>query len=251
MFETIFYQPILNLLILLYNIIPGHDLGIVIIVFSVIIKVALYPLSKKALESQKSLQEIQPKLEEIKKKYKDDREALGKETLELYKREKINPFSSCLPLLIQLPFLFAVFKVFRDGFGEGSLNLLYSFIPSPEHINTLSLGFFELANPHNIVLAVLAGGSQFYQTKMMMARQPKKEKSATPSQQEDFAAAMNKQMLYMMPLLTAFFAYSFPSGLALYWFMTTLLTIAQQYIIFNSSKKKEAEVEVLPPDSVK
>jgi len=244
MFETIFYQPVLNLMVLLYDIIPGHDLGIVIIVFSIIIKLLLYPLSKKALEGQKALQSIQPKLEEIKQKYKDDREALGKAQLELYKEEKINPFSSCLPLLIQLPFLYAVFRVFRNGFANGSLDLVYSFIPQPEHINTLSLGFFELSNPNNIILAVLAGVAQFYQGKMMMAKQAKKDNNANSNQAEDFAQAMNKQMMFMMPLLTAFFAYSFPSGLALYWFMTTLLTIIQQYIIFNTKKK---EVEIIPP----
>lgn len=244
MFETFFYQPVLNLLVFLYNIVPGNDLGVAIILLTIIIKALLYPLSKKSIESQKSLSEIQPEVDEIKRKYKDNREALGRETLELYKRKKINPFSSCLPLLIQLPFLFAVFKVFNNGFANGSLDLVYSFITRPEHINTLSLGFFELSAPHNIVLAVLAAYSQYYQTKMMMARKPTVE-NPNKGQAEDFAAIMNKQMLYMMPVLTGFFAYSFPSGLALYWFVTTLLTIAQQKFLFKNSKK--TEVEIIPP----
>lgn len=245
MFETLFYQPVLNLLVVLYDVIPGNDLGIAIILLTIIIKLLLYPLSKKSIESQKKLNEIQPEIEEIKKKHKNDREALGRETLELYKRRKINPFSSCLPLLIQLPFLFAVFRVFRNGLANGSLNLVYSFIPRPDHIKTLSLGVFELSAPHNIVLALLAGLSQFYQTKMMMARKPATPKPANENT-EDFTAIMNKQMLYMMPVFTGFVAYSFPSGLALYWFVTTLLTILQQAYMFRKSKN-EGTVEIIPP----
>ena len=250
MFETLFYQPVLNLLIFLYNIVPGNDLGIAIILLTVTIKVILFPLSKKAIESQKGLQEIQPEIEEIKKKHKDNREELGKATLELYKRKKINPFSSCLPLLIQLPFLFAVFRVFQNGFGEESLNLVYSFITPPEHISTLSLGFFELAKTHNILLAGLAGFALYYQTKMMMDRRPAPTKPINKNKPgaEDMMTMMNKQMLYVMPAFTAFISYSFPAGLALYWFVTTLLTIFQQQYLFQTIDNKP-KVEVLPPGS--
>jgi len=250
MFETFFYQPILNLLVFLYNIVPGNDLGIAIVLLTIIIKTVMFPLSKKAIESQKGLQEIQPEIEAIKKEHKDNREALGKATLELYKKKKINPFSSCLPLLVQLPFLFAVFQVFRDGFGEGSLDLVYSFIARPEHINTLSLGFFELSNPHNILLSGAAGIALYFQTKMMMARRPtsKTPNKTDKSGQEDMMAMMNKQMLYVMPFFTAFISYSFPSGLALYWFLTTLLTIAQQHYLFRDTSRKDGgiEIEIIP-----
>ena len=257
MFETIFYQPVLNLLIFLYNIVPGNDLGVAIVLLTIIIKLALFPLSKKAIESQKGLQEIQPEIEAIKKEHKKDREALGKATLELYKRKKINPFSSCLPLLVQLPFLFAVFKVFRNGFGEGSLDLVYSFIARPEHINTLSLGVFELSAPHNVFLAAAAGIALYFQTKMMMARKPAPKvpvKTDKPGQ-EDMMAMMNKQMLYVMPVFTVFISYSFPSGLAMYWFLTTLLTIVQQHYLFKNDKVKvknsDTEMEILPADKEK
>ncbi len=249
MFELLFYQPVLNLLVFLYDVVPGNDLGVAIIFLTIVIKLLLYPLSRKSIESQKKINEIQPEIEEIKKKYKDNREALGRETLELYRRKKINPFSSCLPLLIQLPFLFAVFKVFNNGFANNSLDLVYPFIQRPEFINTLSLGIFELSAPHNIILALLAGYSQFYQTKMMMARKPKDNKPTSAGQEEDFAAIMNKQMLYMMPVLTAFFAYSFPAGLAFYWFLTTLLTILQQAYVFK--KTEETVVEIIPPKELK
>ncbi|MCK5211168.1 membrane protein insertase YidC, partial [Candidatus Parcubacteria bacterium] len=112
MFQTFFYQPVLNLLVFLYNIVPGNDLGIAIILLTVVIKLLLLPLSKKSIKSQKALQDLQPQTEELKKKFKDNKEAMSKAMLELYKKNKVNPFSSCLPLIVQLPFLFAVFRVF-------------------------------------------------------------------------------------------------------------------------------------------
>ena len=161
-FYVVFYQPILNLLIFFYNIIPGHSIGLAIIIMTVLIKLFLWPLSKQSIKSQKSLQDLQPKVDELKKKYANNKEAMGKEMIELYKKEKVNPFSSCLPLLIQLPFFWAVFLVFRDGLSGKSLNLVYSFIDQPAAINSIFLGIIDLAKP-NVILAVLAGLAQFCQ----------------------------------------------------------------------------------------
>jgi len=232
-FNIVFYQPILNLLVFLYNIVPGHDIGLAIIIMTVIIKLILLPLSKQSIKSQKSLQELQPKIDEIKKKYADNKEEQGRAMMQLYKQNKVNPFSSCLPLLIQLPFLWAVFMVFRAGLSGQSLNLVYSFIYRPESINTISLGFINLAKS-NVVLAVLAGLAQFWQAKMMATKRP--EVKGSDAKDEDMMAIMNKQMVYMMPALTVFIGLSFPGGLALYWLVTTLLTALQQLYLF---KKKE------------
>lgn len=232
-FNIIFYQPILNLLVFLYNIVPGHDIGLAIIIMTVIIKLILLPLSKQSINSQKSLQELQPRIDEIKKKYADNKEEQGRAMMQLYKQEKVNPFSSCLPLLIQLPFLWAVFMVFRDGLSGQSLSLVYSFIYQPEIINTTSLGFINLAKP-NVILAILAGLAQFWQAKMMITKRP--EVRSSGAKDEDMMAIMNKQMLYIMPALTVFIGLSFPGGLALYWLVTTLLTALQQLYLF---KKKE------------
>ncbi len=233
-FNLIFYQPILNLLIFLYNIIPGHDIGLAIIIMTVIIKLVLLPLSKQSIKSQKSLQELQPKIEEIKKKYANNKEEQGRAMMQLYKEEKVNPFSSCLPLLIQLPFLWAVFMVFRDGLSGHYLNFVYSFVYRPETINTISFGFIDLAKP-NVVLAVLAGLAQFWQAKMMTTKRPEVKNEA--SKDEDMMAMMNKQMLYIMPALTVFIGLSFPGGLALYWLITTVLTALQQLYLFKQKEK--------------
>lgn len=229
-FHTIFYEPILNLLVFLYNIIPGHDIGIAIILMTVIIKAILLPLSKQSIKSQKSLQNLQPKIDELKKKYAGNKEELGRAMMQLYKEEKVNPFSSCLPLLIQLPFLWAVFIVFRDGLSNQALNGIYSFIARPEAINPISLGLVDLSKP-NIVLAVLAGAAQFWQAKMMVTRRP--EVKGPGSKDEDMMAMMNKQMIYMMPILTVVIGMTFPGGLALYWLVTTILTALQQLYLFK------------------
>ena len=234
-FETLFYQPILNLLVYLYNIVPGNDLGIAIIFLTVVIKMVLWPLSRQAIESQKKLQELQPEMEKIKKEHKDNKEELGRAMMALYKEKSINPFSSCLPLLIQLPFFFAVFKVFRDGFENGSLDLVYSFVTKPELINSISLGFVNLSNP-NAVIALAAGGAQYWQAKMTLSKKP--ATPADPNKAPDMTEMMNKQMLYFMPLLTIFIGFTLPGGLSLYWLTTTLLTVLQQHYIFKGKTVK-------------
>ncbi len=238
MYQTFFYQPILNLVIFLYNIVPGHDLGVAIILLTVIIKLVLYPLSKQSLKSQKSLQELQPKIEEIKAKFKDEKEKMSRAMMDLYKTNKVNPFSSCLPLLIQLPFLIAVFRVFQNGFDGGQLDLLYSFVERPETINYISFNFLNLAEK-NYVIAILAGVAQFWQTKMMVTKQAPVK--APGAKDENMMAVMNKQMTYMMPIFTVFIAWSFPAGLGLYWLVTTILTGLQQMFLFKKSNFKRME----------
>ena len=233
-FRVIFYEPILNLLVFLYNIIPGHDIGLAIIAMTVIIKLVLLPLSKQSIKSQKALQLLQPKINELKKKYANNKEELGKAMMQLYKEEKVNPFSSCLPLLIQLPFLWAVFMVFRDGLSNHALTNIYSFIAQPGVINPLSMGIVDLSKP-NIYLAILAGAAQFWQSKMMVTKRP--EIKTAGAKDEDMMAMMNKQMVYMMPVLTVIIGMTFPGGLALYWLVTTVLTAVQQLYLFKKKDK--------------
>jgi YidC/Oxa1 family membrane protein insertase len=242
----IFYQPILNLLIWLYNIVPGHDLGIAIILLTIIIKVLLLPLSKKAIISQKALQDLQPKIEELKKKYPDNKEEQGKAMIKLYQENKINPLSSCLPLLIQLPFLIAVYQVFMNGLKNGSLDLVYSFIQKPDIINVVSFGFLDLSKPC-IPLAVLAGLAQFWQAKMMITKKPPAS-AGKGALDENMTAMLNKQMLYFMPAFTVFIGISLPGGLTLYWFVVTVLTALQQVFIFNKILHKQNPADnYLPP----
>ncbi len=229
LFQIILYQPIFNAFVALYNLIP--DVGIVILIITVLIKLILYPLTASSIKSQKALTDLQPKLEALKVKFKDDKQAIAQETMKIYKENKVNPFASCLPLLIQLPILIALYYVLRQGLASKSFELLYSFVKNPGTIKTISLGFIELGKT-SIILAVLAGGAQFWQTRMMTRRQP--PKNAGPgAKDESMMASMNKQMLYFMPFMTVIIGFQLPAGLTLYWFLSTLLTALQQLVVFK------------------
>lgn len=217
-FNTLLYRPLFNGLILIYNIVP--DMGIAIILLTVLIRLLFAPLSKKSIQSQKAMTEIQPKMKELQKKYKDNKEEQVKEIMALYKEHKVNPMSGCLPLLIQMPIIIALYKVFLSGMNIEQLNTLYSFVARPQSLNIMFLGFINLAIAGNVIMALIAGGSQFIQTKMMM---PIKKGGS------DMASMMTKQMVYMMPILTVFIAWRLPTALALYWIVFTVFGIIQQH----------------------
>ena len=226
-FNEVLYKPLFNALILLYDIIPGHDLGIAIIVLTVIIRFLLYPLSQKAIKSQKSLTELQPKIKEIQKKYKDKAEQ-AKATMDLYRQYKINPMSGCLPILIQLPILIALYSVFYTGLDPERLNGLYGFVVRPEVLNPMFLGAINLSE-RNIPLALLAGFLMFVQSKMMMSKSSPLKTQGTKIGKTDFSSMMSHQMTYLMPIVTVFISWTLPAGLPLYWAVITLFGIIQQY----------------------
>lgn len=229
-FNLVLYQPLFNALIILYQYLPGQDFGIAVIILTIIIKVVFYPLGAKGIQSQRALQGLQPKVKEIQERYKNDKARQAKETMELYKRENINPFSGCLPLLIQLPILIALYQVFLRGFeADQVLQYIYNFVPNPGIINYSFLGLIDLSKAF-WPLAIITGIFQYFQTKMIMG------KIKTPDNKDgkpDFASLMQKQMLYFFPVFTVIILLTFPSALALYWLVTTLFTIGQQYLIFK------------------
>ncbi len=241
LFEAILYQPIFNGFVGLYNIIP--DVGVVIVIITLVIKVILYPLTKKSIVAQKSLSELQPKLEELKKKYKDDQQKMAQETMKLYAENKVNPLGSCLPILIQLPVFLAIYWVLRAGLENQSFELLYSFVENPGTINTMSLGIMDLAKA-SVILAILAGAAQYWQAKMMQRKQPPKEAGAG-GKDENMMAMMNKQMLYFMPALTVLIGMTLPGGLTLYWFISTLLTAVQQKMMGLGTKEDKKDKDAI------
>jgi len=234
-FNVVLYQPLFNALVLLYLYIPGHDFGLAVILLTIIIKLALYPLAAQGIRSQRALSEIQPKIKEIQEKYKDDKEKQSRAMMDLYKQEKINPFSGCLPLLVQLPILFALFRLFWRGFGPEQMHFLYSFIPHVGQINTTFFGLINLAES-SVILAVITGIAQFFQTKMV-APPKKSDKKESP----DFSQVMQKQMTYFFPVFTVFILWRMPSAIAVYWLTTTLFTIVQQYIILKKNDSSKSE----------
>lgn len=230
-FNIVLYKPLFNLLVFLYNYIPGHDFGIAIVLLTIIIRFILYPLSVKATKSQKVLQKVQPLIQEIQKKYKDNKEKQAKELLEIYKREKINPLSGLFLALVQLPILIALYQVFWNGLKPETLTILYPFIANPGQLNAVFLGIIDLSKA-NVVLAIIAGLCQFFQTKMLL---PKTKKNISSEKLPDFSSAMQTQMTYFMPIFTFMILLGLPSALGLYWIVSGLFSIIQQYFILKDN----------------
>lgn len=227
LYNDIIYRPLLNLLVFFYNIIPGHDIGVVIILVTIVIRLLLAPSFHKSLKSQKAMNDLQPKLNEMREKLKDDKEAQAKAMMELYKEHKINPLSSCLPLLLQLPILIGLYQVFRVALGGHDIAGLYSFIKAPAIISAQFLGLVDLSKP-SIAFGVIAGLAQFWQSKMMMPK---------VAGQDATTKAMQMQTTYVLPVISVIIAIKLPAGLPLYWIVTTLFAVAQQYYIKRDQPK--------------
>lgn len=235
-FHSFIYQPVYNILVFFYDTIPGHDFGVAIIMTTLLIKTLFIPLSRKQIESQKKMQELQPIIKDLQKKYKDDKEKQTKAIMELYREHKANPFSGCLPLIVQLIVLIAIYRVIinisQAGFAINAADL-YSFVANPETVKHLFLNFLDLSKP-NYVLAFLSALAQYYQTKMLLQSTALTVSLDKDPGKPDFAEIMNKQMLYLGPGITFFIGVTFPAALALYWLFSTLFMIFQQAVIFKA-----------------
>ncbi len=229
--NTVLYGPLLNALAFFISIVPGGDVGLAVIILTLVVKIALFPLSQRSIENQKKMNLLAPELKKIKDRGAS-KEEQAKQTFELYKKYKTNPFSGCLLVLIQIPIIFALYYVFRNGLNfEGSH--LYSFIKMPTDMNLHFLGLIDLGKK-SIVLAVLAGISQFLQAYFM----PKPAPSTGGGFQESFQKSMHVQMKYVFPFIVAFIAYSVSGAIALYWVTSNLFAVGQQ--IYSKRKSSQA-----------
>lgn len=229
LYQQIFYRPILNLLIFFYNTIGLHNLGFSIILATLFIRAILFPFFHKGAKQQMLMQRIQPHIKKIQEKHKDDKDAQGKALMDLYKEHGVNPFSGILLLIIQLPVLLAFYWVVRSGVGTGQLTGLYSFISSPASLNAIFLGI-NLAAP-NIILIFAAALAQFFQAKLALYKAPGNN---TLSQTEK----ISRQMIFVGPLITIVVFYGFPAALGLYWLVTSLFSVVQQYFVNKHLQQK-------------
>lgn len=254
LFNFLFFDPIINLLVFILRVleashIPGA-LGFSIILLTVVIKFLIWPLSQSYMKSAQKMAALKPHLDELKSKHKDDKQAFAKAQLDLYKEHGVNPAGGCLPSLVQLPIIIALYQailsLFEGGHGLERINgALYikdwSLVTSPDP------GFFGLNLTNRpsefatvglfvLLVPIVTAALQFVQSKMMVPKikkypsdSPKEKKEKEES--EDMMASMQSQMLYMMPLMIGFFAFQFQIGLAIYWNTFTILGIWQQYLI--------------------
>jgi YidC/Oxa1 family membrane protein insertase len=243
LWQTALYQPIYNALILFVSFFP-HDLGLSIIILTIIIRTLLLLPNQKALRSQKKLQELQPKIASLKEKHGNDKEKIALETMSLYKEHKVNPFGSCLPILIQLPILIALFYVIQTGLDVSNQYLLYGPLQNFDItiINTNFLGILELTKINFIALPIIVGALQYLQMRMSLARKKKKADQKPASSEMDIA---NRTMTVTMPLMIAVFTASVPAGVGLYWAFSTIYGIGQQYVINNQGSSQETKIRVI------
>lgn len=236
--NTVLYQPLLNALAFLVSIIPGGDVGIAVILLTILVKLVLFPLSQKSIESQAEMSILTPELNKIKASGVS-KEEQAKQTFELYKKHKVNPFSGCFLVLIQIPIIFALYFVFYKGISFHG-ELLYSFIQVPENINMIFLGVIDISGK-SLILAILAGVSQYLQAHFMPKPAPRADLAgAPPSFAESFTKSMHMQMKYVFPFVVAFIAYSISGAVALYWITSNLFMVGQQIYV-----KKEKNFKMI------
>ena len=228
------FRPLLYLLIGITNVLPGHAVGWSIIFVTIIVRLILLPSflhqARVMQKNQEKMKSVQAQLDEAKKKHKNDKAKHAEETMRIYKEAGVNPATGCLPLIIQLPILIALYRVFFSGLTPSTYHYLYNFVAHPTHLSFAFLGLN--LNAPSFLLGCVAGGLQFIQMKFLAA-QPQ----AQPGANEEAAAmmaSMQKNMMYIFPAMTIFIALRLPAALALYWAVSTSFGILQQLIVRRS-----------------
>jgi len=236
----ILYKPLYNVFIGFVGTFPWLDAGIVVILFTLLIKLILFPLSQKSVRSQIEMKKIQPAIDEIKIKYKDNKQEQALKTMNLYKEKGVNPFSGIFLALIQLPILIALYMVFyKGGLSEIHVDSLYSFIKAPEHINTIFLGLFDITQK-NTILAIIVALGQFFQIKFTMPAIKKEEGGKKDvSFQGELAKSMSMQMKYVMPVFMFFIARSFASLVSLYLITSSVFAVGQEIYMRKKLQKED------------
>ena len=238
--HTFFFDPIYNTLIFFIDVVRGGDVGIAIICMVILVKTIILPISLKAVRTQLAMREIEPKLAKIKEDYKDKREVQALKTMEVFKEAKINPFSNILLLLIQIPIVIALYFSVYSGGGVKlptiNTELLYSFIPTPDTVNMIFLGFIDIT-AKSIPLAFFAGLTQYIHTNISLPPAKPRDPNAEPNFKDDFMRSMHIQMRYVMPILILIVAYTTSATIAIYFIISNLMAIAQEYMVRHKGLK--------------
>ena len=232
--HTFFFDPVYNGSIFFIDIIPGGDVGLAIIATVVVVKVILLPLSIKAAKTQRIMREIEPKLREIKETHKDNREAQALAMMTVYREAGMNPFASLFLILLQIPIVIALYFAVYSGGGiklpEINVDLLYAFVNNPTIVNMDFLGMVDITGK-SIVLALLAGITQYYQVKVSLPEMPPRDPNKAPDMKDEFIRNMHMQMRYVMPVIIVFVSYIISAAIALYFFVSNVVAILQELYI--------------------
>lgn len=247
MYQEFIFRPLYNGLVGIMDLLPWIDVGIAVIIFTILVKIALYPLSRSSILTQIRMKDVEPEMNELKKKYKDDRQAQAMHVMELYKTKNIKPFAGILLLFIQLPILLALISVFYKIVPNIHPEFLYSFITVPT-IKTHFLGLIDLSHK-SLILSLATGVIQFLQIHYSPAMRQQKKLSAQAGPDADFstqlANSMSSQMKFMLPVVAFASTYwliplQFPQAaaiIAIYWSTSTIFTLAQEIYIRRKYQK--------------
>ncbi len=230
-FNTVLYQPLFNGLIFLVGVVPFGDLGVAVIILTLLVKVVLFPFSHKSIKTQRQMKEIEPEAQKIKEKYSNDKQEQARQVMELYKRHSLNPFSGCIFFIIQMPVIIALYWVFWKGLSNGiHTDILYSFITVPEPINFNFLGFIDITG-RSYFLAALAGISQYFQLRLSIPPASPALKPSGNSFKDEFAKNFAFQMKYIFPIFVFIISYTISSAVALYWAVSNIFMIAHELVV--------------------
>ncbi len=238
-FHSFIYQPLYNALALLVGVMPGGDVGLAIIALTFFVRFVLFPLSLKASRTQLIMRAIEPERLAIQEKFKGNREALGRETMALFRAHKVNPFASILLVLVQLPIIVGLYIVFYHEGGSASFDplLLYSFVQMPSAATFSFLGLVDLTGK-SLVLALAVGILQFFYARLLtppLAHNP----SAGPSFMNDLSRSMNIQMRYGFPVVLGLVSYFATAAVALYFVASNVFGIVQELVVKHLHKRHQ------------
>ncbi|MCX6716352.1 MAG: YidC/Oxa1 family membrane protein insertase [Candidatus Taylorbacteria bacterium] len=230
LYHALVSVPLYNGFILLFDVIPWLDAGMAVIIFTIIVKLILFPLAKKSVVTQLMMKKVDPEVRKIKAKYPNDNQKQYPETMALYKKHGINPLSSIFLLLVQLPILLALYSIFySSGLPKVDSSLLYSFVSIP-HIDMFFLGFLDISKS-NWIIALLAAISQYYQIKLSVPAVPPKKPGETPSFQDELARSMGSNMKYVFPVVIFIISFKLAAALGIYWVVSNLFMIGQELFV--------------------
>lgn len=232
MFHTYLFIPLFNTLIFLYNNFSFGSLGVAIILLTLLIRFILFPLFYKSAKSQIIMQKLQPLIQKIQRDHKDNKEKQAQALMELYRKNKVNPFLSILMIFVQIPVLIALYRLFAVDFSNLQFGELYSFISQPGHINTVFLGLIDLKS-RSMLMVGLAAIAQYFQGALTLPKIEKDKELSAPEK-------LSKQMVFLGPLFTILVLWQLPSALGVYWLITSVFSIIQQIYI---NKKVKVNVE--------
>ena len=246
-FNTFIFNPLYNGLVFLITVVPGADVGIAVILLTIAVKVILFPLAHKVAHMQVRMRDITPKMDELKEKYKEDKQKQTLEMMALYKEHNVRPFLSLLVVLIQLPIILGLYWVFfRGGLPDLRPELLYAFTPIPDMINMQFLGIVDVGG-RSIVLALIAGITQYAHGHFALPKP--KPRSDEPTMKEDLARSFHIQMKYVMPVIVIVIAYTISAAIALYWATSNIFSIGQELLVRRNIKKRAAEEAQIQHDA--